>query len=353
MKHFSIVVALLWVLCGHASAVEDTGDVKSATARGLALVTRAAGNWQKNKTCFSCHHQTLPMLAMTEAARVGFPVDKASMKSQAEITHAYFEERIEDMNAGRHVPGGAATAGYGFFALMLDQRPADTTTTAMVAYLLQIQGVQKLDNNQQSTTTQPHDGRWIASCRRAPLQSSEIGDTVLILIGLKQYATAEQQLRVAAARASAETYLAQVKLKNQQDRLWRLWGLHRLGGDAGTKAAVRAAIVKGQRADGGWSQNDSDAASDAYSTGQTLFMLCQTGTAPDDPMAQRARDYLIKTQLPDGSWLVESRIKNKAQAFFENGDPHGEHQFISTAATCWATASLAQLLPASSAPNKP
>ena len=74
-------------------------------------------------------------------------------------------------------------------------------------------------------------------------------------------------------------------------------------------------------------------------------MLCQTGMTKDDPVAQRARDYLLRTQHPDGSWLVESRVKNKAQPYFENGDPHGEHQFLSTAATCWATAALAQLLP--------
>jgi len=62
-------------------------------------------------------------------------------------------------------------------------------------------------------------------------------------------------------------------------------------------------------------------------------------------VARRARDYLLKTQLADGSWRVESRQKFKAQPYFENGDPHGEHQFLSTAATCWATAALAQLLP--------
>ena len=354
MKLPSIV--LLALLAGHcvpSFAAEVASDVKSATARGLALVTRAASNWQKNRTCFSCHHQTLPMLAMTEAARVGFPLDKAWMKSQAETTHAYFEERIEEMDGGDHVPGGAATAGYGFWALSLDHRPPDKTTTAIVTYLLQIQGVQKLKGTKPSEAGKPRDGRWIASCRRPPLQGSDIGDTVLVLIGLKEYATAEQQPKVAAARASAEKYLAEAKLRNQQDRLWRLWGLDRLGGDADTKEAVRTAIVKAQRADGGWSQNDGDAASDAYSTGQTLFMLCQTGTAPDVPMAQRARDYLLKTQLPDGSWLVETRMKFKAQPYFENGDPHGEHQFLSTAAACWATAALAQLLPPSSAPAKP
>jgi N-acyl-D-amino-acid deacylase len=215
----------------------------------------------------------------------------------------------------------------------------------MVTYLLQIQGVQKLKDTKASQAGKPRDGRWIASCRRPPLQGSDIGDTVLVLIGLKEYATIDQQPKLAAARATAEKYLAGAKLRHQQDRLWRLWGLHRLGGDPAAKDAVLNAILKAQRPDGGWSQNDDDPQSDAYSTGQALFMLCQTGTAHDAPVAQRARDYLLKTQLPDGSWRVESRMIFKAQPYFENGDPHGEHQFLSTAATCWATAALAQLLP--------
>jgi N-acyl-D-amino-acid deacylase len=32
------------------------------------------------------------------------------------------------------------------------------------------------------------------------------------------------------------------------------------------------------------------------------------------------------------------------QVFFDNGDPHGKHQFISVAATCWAVAALAAAL---------
>lgn len=334
----------------HGDKPKPKTNVRLAVQRGLALVTRAASNWQGNKTCFSCHHQTLPMLAMNEAARAGFPLDFAWRKSQAEFTLEYFEQRIDQMDAGKHLPGGAGTAAYGLWALSLDQHLPDKTTTSIVSYLLQIQGVQWFDPNKPS---KPSDGRWIASCQRAPLQGSQIGDTVLVLSGLEKYATAAQRPRVKAARDSAEEYLARAELRNQQDRLWRLWGLHQLGGDANAKAATRAAILAAQRPDGGWSQTDTDAASDAYSTGQTLFMLCQTGTMPDDPAVRRARDYLVESQLDDGSWLVKSRVKVKAQPYFENGDPHGEHQFLSTAATCWATAALVQVLPPKPQPARP
>ena len=49
--------------------------------------------------------------------------------------------------------------------------------------------------------------------------------------------------------------------------------------------------------------------------------------------------YLLDTQLPDGSWFVATR-SHQTQIFFESGFPHGASQFISAAATNWATQAL-------------
>ena len=344
MKMLLPLLALLGIFHGESPAAGTAGDVESAARQGLAMVTRAASNWQKNKTCFSCHHQTLPVLAMVEAPRAGIASDVVWLQSQADTTHKYFEERIEQMDEGEHVPGGSTTAGYGLWALSMAGRRPDKTTAAIVTYLLKIQGVVRLQGRAPGDLSQFPNGRWTTSCRRPPLQGSDVADTVLALIGMEKFATAEQRPQLVKARAAAEKWLAQAPLKTQEDRIWRLWGLHRLDGDASVLESVRAAIFKAQREDGGWPQTD-DRQSDAFSTGQTLFVLCQTGTPRADLAVQRARDFLLRTQLADGSWLVESHVKNKAQPYFENGDPHGEHQFLSTAATAWATAALVQLFP--------
>ena len=326
------------------SAVEATNTVESATRRGLMLVTRAASNWQQHKTCFSCHHQTLPMLTAVTAERMGLPLDAAWLKSQAQTTHKYFADRTEDLDEGNHVPGGSTTAGYGLWALSLADRPADQTTASIVNYLLKIQGVARLQGRAPSDLSRLPNGRWTTSCRRPPLQGSDVADTVLALVGMERYATAAQRPQLAKARAAAERWLAQAPLATQEDRIWRLWGLHRLKGDAAAQASVRQGIMATQLKDGGWAPADGQPG-DAFATGQTLFVLRQTGSPPDDPAVMRARDYLLRTQHADGSWRVESRVKLKAQPYFENGDPHGEHQFLSTAATAWATAALATLLP--------
>jgi hypothetical protein len=54
--------------------------------------------------------------------------------------------------------------------------------------------------------------------------------------------------------------------------------------------------------------------------------------------------YLLHTQLADGSWLVRTR-SHATQSYFESGFPHGEDQFISAAATNWATQALLLSLP--------
>ncbi len=336
---------------------EVPNTVDSATRRGLARVIRAASDWQNHQSCFSCHHQTLPMLAAVEADRVGIPLDKEWLKLQAVTTLEYFQERNHDMDEGEHVPGGAATVGYGFWALTLDQRQQDETTASMVNYLLQIQGVARLKDTKLPVggpipPEKKNDGHWQASCRRAPMQQSLIGDTVLVLVGIEKYATPQQRTDVDAAFKLAEHWLNQAPLRNQQDRLWRLWGLHQLPrGDEEIKTLVLEAILNCQQEDGGWAES-KERVSDPYTTGQTLFMLLKTSVLPDHPAIIRARDYLLSRQHADGSWLAESHVTFKAQPYFENGDPHGEHQFLSTAATAWATAGLAQLIPSQSDANR-
>ena len=50
--------------------------------------------------------------------------------------------------------------------------------------------------------------------------------------------------------------------------------------------------------------------------------------------------YLLKTQRADGTWYVKSRSK-PFQPYYESGFPHEKDQFISIAASGWATAALA------------
>ena len=87
--------------------------------------------------------------------------------------------------------------------------------------------------------------------------------------------------------------------------------------------------------------------SDAYATGQTVLVLQETSDGAEETRVaiERGVQYLLKHRQPDGSWHVKSRSK-PIQKMFDNGDPHGTDQFISTAATSWAVVALAWTRPA-------
>jgi hypothetical protein len=71
-----------------------------------------------------------------------------------------------------------------------------------------------------------------------------------------------------------------------------------------------------------------------------LTALCESGALPvTDAAYERGVEYLLATQLEDGSWHVRTRAI-AFQPYFESGFPHGHDQWISAAATNWATMAL-------------
>jgi squalene cyclase len=125
----------------------------------------------------------------------------------------------------------------------------------------------------------------------------------------------------------------------------KLLGLYWAGADAGALKKLAADILARQRPDGGWRQHDG-LVSDAYATGQTLYVLAKTSTlAPSDRAYQNGVQFLLKTQNANGAWRVVSRAP-KFQAFFASGFPFAGNQWISAWATGWATMALAQAVPA-------
>jgi hypothetical protein len=81
-------------------------------------------------------------------------------------------------------------------------------------------------------------------------------------------------------------------------------------------------------------------ASDAYATGEALVALLETGALrPGDPVVRRGVDFLLRTQLADGSWFVARRAI-PLQPYTDSGFPHGRDQFVSASATQLATQAL-------------
>lgn len=188
-------------------AQPDSQSIRAAVARGLDVVTKAAGRYPENQSCFSCHHQTLPLLAAVTARDHGVLIDQTLLSVQAAFTHASFRDDLDDLRQGRGIGGRAMTVGYGLWALRLADAPADETTEAMVTYLLKMQH---------------DDGHWSRQTSRPPLEESNVACSTLAIYGLKKYAAESQRTAADASIEKAVRWLAEAKIESQDDKCFRL-----------------------------------------------------------------------------------------------------------------------------------
>jgi hypothetical protein len=271
----------------------------------------------------------VPILALTTAKARGFEVDDEALQRQVKHTAGFLAKNRENYLKGRGQGGQADTAGYALWTLDAGGHKPDETTSAVAEYLL-------LRDKDQDY--------WRTTSKRPPSEVSPFTTSYLALRGLQVFGTEEQKERVAARTERLRRWLLDTSPQDTEDRVFRLWALRRAGALEREVQAAAKELLASQRTDGGWAQTD-DMESDAYATGSALAALHHAGgLATDDPAYQSGLKFLIKGQLEDGSWLVRSRSR-PFQLYFESGFPHGKDQFISIAASGWATAALALACP--------
>ena len=322
--------ALFLLLSLPPIAIQADDESHKAISKGLAILQKGADSYPANRDCFACHHQTMPLLAFVEARKVGHEVSDETYIEQAVFTHNFFKDRTETVSKGQGVGGRAMTASYALWTLDLDKRESDPVSNALTSYLV---------------NRQEKDGRWRVPSYRPPMEQSNMMITFLATYYMNEFVTDDNREKVNASVLKGLRWLATSKPETQEDLNARLWTAKEFGRrmetakiDSESVESIREKILSKQREDGGWPQ-EPGMESDAYGTGQTLFILADTGLKNEHPAIQRARDYLLKTQFEDGSWFVKTRAK-PVQKFFDNGDPHGKSQFLSFAATGWAVAAL-------------
>ena len=307
-------------------------DARTAAERGLALLETSSQKFFDASGCVSCHHQNATGLAAGEARLKGLRFDPKASAARIDMLKdgpppPLLLERM-DIN----VPEIFASA---MVALAAEDVPPNPVTDMIAASL---------------AATQSADGSWHIQNglgHRPPSEEGAISRTAMCIRSLKAYGPAGRGAEIRARLDKARQWLAAATPLTSEDRNMQLLGLTWAGADAGTLKQLAAAILAQQQPDGAWRQHDG-VATDAYATGQSLYVLAKAGgVAPADAAYQRGVNYLLATQNANGSWRVTSRAP-KFQAFFNSGFPYGGDQWISAWATGWATMALAQAVPAPS-----
>jgi hypothetical protein len=389
-----VAVVSLTVLAQPAGDIAPTPDhVRQAITRSLPFVETEGVAWMKKRGCLSCHQVPLMMWSLNEASRRGFAVDTQKLKqwnewsltsafggnmhyqlseqsikklrqaklpeqemarlqplaNQAFLTEAEFEGEIGKLlspaSAAQHknlilqhaqpgVGGGGGDGPSAVYTVMLHTGTAAATRQPDKARQALLEGLRR---------TQQKDGIWTTSSqfhgiKRPKPESNEI-NTRWALLALsaidalpeplvQAQARAQQAIKGSAPGASTESLMLHLLLAHKANREER-------------SRELLAQLLQSQRADGGWAAFKDNPDSDALTTGQVLYALGTIGRGSADPGVANAWQYLLRTQQPDGSWLVPWLAFN-----VENKKDHREgDRVFSYWGTTWAVLGLLYTLP--------
>jgi ankyrin repeat protein len=305
-------------------AAAPAASPRAAVERALPGLQRSDVTFLKKAGCVSCHNNTLTAMAVARARTRGVPVDEVIARGQKETIGRFVDSWRDRLLQGIGIPGEQDTVSYILLGLSAEGYEADDATDAMVRFLRR---------------TQAAAGHWPIDGHRPPIESSDIEVTAASMRSMQLYTPPLERAAYDAAVGRAGAWLANADARSTEDRAFQLLGLGWSKAARGVIQKAARALIAQQRPDGGWPQL-TGLTSDAYATGQALTALVESGAiSVNDTAYRRGATYLLNTQLTDGSWFVQSRAI-PIQAFFESGFPHGRNQFISAAATNWATMAL-------------
>ncbi|HXG93921.1 MAG TPA: ankyrin repeat domain-containing protein [Blastocatellia bacterium] len=308
-------------------APKPAASIRAALERSLPLLQKADAIFLQRSGCVSCHHNTFTAMTVALARKNGFKVNEQAANEQHKKIGEYLEKWRERVLQGVGIPGETNAISYILTGLAAENYPPDAATDTMARFI---------------ASQQRPNGQWRVFAHRPPLGTSDIALTSLALRAIQVYAPKAERAKYEAAVKRAADWLMKANPQTTDDRVYQLMGLAWSGVKADSEFIKKGAreLIAQQRADGGWAQLPS-LASDAYATGLALVALRQAGAIQaSDPAFKRGIEFLLKTQLEDGSWYVRSRSV-PLQPYFEGGFPHGNDQWISAAATNWAAMALA------------
>jgi len=311
---------LIGIMCS-ASVVlaggPSTARIQEAATKAVAMIQKSQKNWYVKQSCFSCHQQVLPALAFRSARDHGIPVDEAAAHADS-VAGFGFYSNLEQAVEYSHIIDPSLSDGNGLVgANAAGMQPS--LVTAVYARLI--------------AARQEADGHWETIDVRPPQSYSPVTATAIAMRAIQLYGHPSQKADTQARVARARTWLVSRDPRTTEERVYQLLGACWAAENQSSLRKMAAALKSTQQADGGWNSLDGRQ-SDAYSTGEALYALHEAGGMPvSDEAYQRGIDWLLRTQAPDGSWHVVSRMHPPAPVsppYFETGHPYGHDQFIST-----------------------
>jgi hypothetical protein len=349
MARTCLLAVLLLGLCIASLAFADepaaipsatTEQIQQTVDRAIVYLQTESAAWLSTRQCAACHHAGMPFWALSEADRQGYEIDKKYLADKIESLlgskDKLLSSKIFPNPADPPDPrpqGRGLNMGLPFLAVAARSLPSLEEGQKQSLKLIAEEIVEK----------QQPDGSWefFATLRRPPINESQTTDAAWIIMALEGETAPDAPESQRAALQKAIAWLDAAKpFDLHQDKVMKVL----LGARAGKpREAMQTTIdelLALQRTDGGWSQTVPEPKSDAFATGQTLYVLSLAGYTAERPDIKRGIDFLVATQMPDGSWPMISRST-------PDGSPGSSKLLtpITCASASWATLGLARLAP--------
>jgi hypothetical protein len=317
-----------------------TPQVQQAVSRAIGYLQAESAAWLNTRKCAACHHVPLPLWALAEAERQGYAIDKKFVGDTIEsllgskdklLSSRIFPDPSEPPDP--RPQGRGLNMGLPMLAVAAQSLPALTEAQKRSLLLLTEEIVKK----------QQADGSWefFATLRRPPINESQTTDAAWIIMALQGQSNSSSPKVEREALTKAIAWLDAAKRSDlHQDKVLKVLIGVRSGAPRKTLQPTIDELLALQRTDGGWSQTVPEPRSDAFATGQTLYVLSLVGFTAERAETKRGIDFLVATQKADGGWPMISRST-------PNGEPGSAKLLtpITCAASSWATLALARLVP--------
>lgn len=329
-----------------AAAVEapiptaTTEQIHQTVDRAIGYLQAESASWLKTRKCAACHHVPMPIWALSEADQMGYTIDK---KYLADTVESLLGSK-ENLLASRIFPnpadppdprpqGRGLNMGLPFLAVAARSLPSLSEGQKQSLKLV----ADEIVNKQQP------DGSWefFATLRRPPINESQTADAAWIIMALEGEMGSDATAAHRSSLSKAVAWLdAAGSSQLHQEKAFKVLLSLRSGKPRETFQSTIDELMALQRADGGWSQTVPELKSDAYATGQTLYVLSLAGFTAERPEIMRGIDFLVATQSADGTWPMISRST-------PNGEPGSSKLLtpIYCGAGSWATLGLVRLVP--------
>ncbi len=121
MAHLRIDFAccLAWSIAGMSlvppaeAGQPEPAEIRAAIAKGIPLIEASSKEYLKQRECFSCHHQAMPMVMLSEADTPGLCHRPREFPVPIEANHQAPGRREETIRRGQwsRRPGGHRRVG--------------------------------------------------------------------------------------------------------------------------------------------------------------------------------------------------------------------------------------------------